>query len=186
VTLADSRTLTAIEHRERPHGYLVLREGRGGRRTPGAERSAGGAWSRRHAGSPSRHIDVEAGWAPVSRRRSESINPDQSMRVAIRPATIDVPAGALFVPMNQAGGGHRGRGAGARLARQLPRGSGSFPMDDGRGSEAPVYRVMTDLPVLRARGLALCWEPRHSKWRIFVDHKAHERHWSGAALPAMT
>ena len=28
VTLADSRTLTAIEHRERPHGYLVLREGK--------------------------------------------------------------------------------------------------------------------------------------------------------------
>src|SRR5260370_646706 len=28
VTLADSRTLTAIEHRERPHGYLVLKEGK--------------------------------------------------------------------------------------------------------------------------------------------------------------
>ena len=27
VTLADSRTLTAIEHRARPRGYLVLREG---------------------------------------------------------------------------------------------------------------------------------------------------------------
>ena len=31
---------------------------------------------------------------------------------------------------------------------------------------------------------SLCWE-RATPWRIFVDHTAYERHWSGA-LPAMS
>src|SRR5882757_10415267 len=147
VTLADSRTLTAIEHRERPHGYLVLREGR--------------AVAERLALNEVRVCVVEAACriaveaydverlGAVSRRRSESINPDQSMRVAIRPATIDVPAGALFVPMNQPAAGI----VAAALEPDSPGsylGVGIVPMEDGE-SEAPVYRVMTDLPF---------WKPR--------------------------
>jgi len=147
VTLADSRTLTAIEHRERPHGYLVLREGR--------------AVAERLALNEVRACVVEAACriaveaydverlGAVSRRRSESINPDQSMRVAIRPATIDVPAGALFVPMNQPAAGI----VAAALEPDSPGsylGVGIVPMDDGE-SEAPVYRVMTDLPFCAPR-----------------------------------
>jgi hypothetical protein len=86
---------------------------------------------------------------PVSRRGRESINPDQSMRVVIRPATIDVPAGALFVPMNQPAAGI----VAAALEPDSPGsylGVGIVPMSDGE-SEAPVYRVMTDLPFCTPR-----------------------------------
>jgi hypothetical protein len=142
VTLADSRRLTAIEHRERPHGYLVLREGK--------------AVAERLSLNEVRTCEVtEAGKVaveaydverldPVSRRGRESINPDQSMRVTIRSSTIDVPAGALFVPMNQPAAGI----VAAALEPDSPGsylGVGIVPMSDGE-SEAPVYRVMTDLP----------------------------------------
>ena len=80
----------------------------------------------------------------VSRRGREAINPDQSMRVSIRPATIDVPAGALFVPMNQPAAGIVGGRPGADSPGSYL-GVGIVPMSDGE-SEAPVYRVMTDLP----------------------------------------
>ena len=78
MTLADSRTLTAIEHRERPHGYLVLRGGK--------------AVAERLALNEVRACVVEAACriaveaydverlGTVSRRRSEAINPDQSMQ----------------------------------------------------------------------------------------------------------
>src|SRR5262249_21768856 len=101
VTLADSRTLTAVERREPPHGYLGLRGGK-----PVAE-----AWALNDV----KACEVaEAGRAAVeaydvqrvaTETRRESINPDQSVRVTVRPATIDVPRGALFVPMNQPAAG---------------------------------------------------------------------------------
>src|SRR5882757_7511548 len=147
VTLADSRTLTAIEHRARPHGYLVLKEGKAV-----AERLALNEVRTCEVTEAGKVVveayDVERLGA-VSRRRSESINPDQSMRVAIRPATIDVPAGALFVPMNQPAAGI----VAAALEPDSPGsylGVGIVPMDDGE-SEAPVYRVMTDLPFCAPR-----------------------------------
>jgi len=88
--------------------------------------------------------------------RRESINPDQSVRVVVRPATIDVPQvrvvvrpatidvpqGALFVPMNQPSAGI----VAAALEPDSPGsylGVGMVPMNDNE-SEAPVYRVMTD------------------------------------------
>ena len=147
VTLADSRSLTAIEHRARPHGYLVLRGGE--------------AVAERLAMNEVRACVVEAACriaveaydverlGTVSRRRSESINPDRSMNVTIRPTTIDVPAGALFVPMDQPAAGI----VAATLEPDSPGsylGVGIIPMDDGE-SEAPVYRVMTDLPFWRPR-----------------------------------
>ena len=147
VTLADSRALTAIEHRERPHGYLVLREGK--------------AVAERLALHQVRVCEVEATCkvaveaydvqrlGTASRGGRDSINPDQLMRVTIRSSTIDVPAGALFVPMSQAA-------AGIVAATMEPDSPGSYlgvgivPMNDGE-SEAPLYRVMTDLPFGRLR-----------------------------------
>jgi hypothetical protein len=85
----------------------------------------------------------------VSRGGREAINPDQSMRVTIRPATIDVPAGALFVPMGQAAAGI----VAAALEPDSPGsylGVGIVPMHDGE-SEAPVYRVMAELPFCTSR-----------------------------------
>ena len=76
-----------------------------------------------------------------SKNRRESINPDQLMRVQIKPMTIDVPAGALFVPMTQ-------RAAGIVAAALEPDSPGSYlgvgviPMAAGE-TEAPVYRVMS-------------------------------------------
>jgi hypothetical protein len=147
VTLADSRTLTAIEHRERPHGYLVLREGK--------------AVAERLSLNEVRTCEVTAAGkvlveaydvqrlGAVSRGGREAINPDQSMRVTIRPATIDVPAGALFVPMGQAAAGI----VAAALEPDSPGsylGVGIVPMHDGE-SEAPVYRVMAELPFCTSR-----------------------------------
>ena len=63
--------------------------------------------------------------------------------------TSVVPAGALFVPMNQPAAGI----VAAALEPDSPGsylGVGIVPMEDGE-SEAPVYRVMTDLPF---------WKPR--------------------------
>ena len=40
-----------------------------------------------------------------SRKRREAINPDQSVRVTIEKKTMDVPAGTLFVPMDQPAAG---------------------------------------------------------------------------------
>jgi zinc carboxypeptidase len=147
VTLADSRTLTAIERRERPRGYLVLREGKAV-----AERLALNE-VRTCEVTVAAKVAVEAydvqRLRPVSRGVREAINPDQSMHVAIRPATIDVPAGALFVPMDQAA-------AGIVAAAMEPDSPGSYlgvgvvPMNDGE-SEAPVYRVMGDLPLCTPR-----------------------------------
>jgi hypothetical protein len=147
VTLADSRSLTAIEHRERPRGYLVLREGKAV-----AERLVLNEVQTCEVMAAAK-VAVEAydvqRLRPVSRGVREAINPDQSMRVAIRPATIDVPAGALFVPMSQAA-------AGIVAAAMEPDSPGSYlgvgvvPMNDGE-SEAPVYRVMGDLPLCTPR-----------------------------------
>src|SRR5260370_39517332 len=95
VTLADSRTLTAIEHRERPHGYLVLREGR--------------AVAERLALNEVRVCVVEAACRIAveaydverlgagSRPRAGCINPAPSRRVPIRPGTIRRPAEARSV-----------------------------------------------------------------------------------------
>src|SRR5260370_2038059 len=99
VTLADSRTLTAIERRERPHGYLVLKEGKAV-----AERLALNEVRTCEATVAGKvavqAYDVER-LDPISRRGRESINPDQSMRVTLRPSTIDVPPDASVMPVEQ-------------------------------------------------------------------------------------
>jgi hypothetical protein len=75
-----------------------------------------------------------------SRKRREAINPDQSVRVTIEKKTMDVPAGTLFVPMDQPAAGIV---AGA-LEPDSPGsyvGVGVIPMAPDE-TEAPVYRVM--------------------------------------------
>jgi hypothetical protein len=146
VTLADSRTLVSIERRERPHGYLVLKGG-----SAAAERlvlNEVGACEVVDSGK----FAVEA--YDVQRmasepRNRESINPDQLVRVTVRPASIDVPQGALFVPMKQPAAGI----VAAALEPDSPGsylGVGVIPMNDNE-SEAPVYRVMTDRPLCTPR-----------------------------------
>src|SRR5262249_3056011 len=88
--LLDSRGTRPAYFRARPAGYLVLR---------GAE-----AVKQRLAlnearvceGTEAASIAVEAYDVArtESKKRRESINPDQMMRVQIKPATIAVPAGA--------------------------------------------------------------------------------------------
>jgi hypothetical protein len=128
ITLADSRRPTNIEQRGRPSGYLVLRGTAGV-----AERLA----LNEVASCATRDVPqlaVEAydmqRVAPGSNAGRESINPDQAVKVAVRPRTIDVPAGALFVPMNQPAAGI----AAAALEPDSPGsyiGVGVVPVNDG-------------------------------------------------------
>jgi hypothetical protein len=138
VTLADSRLLATVEQRERPHGYLVLRGGAAVAdllallqvRTVTLDRPVSLAVQA---------YDVER-LGRVSRRAGEAINPDRSLNVTLRTMTIDVPAGALYVPMNQPACGI----VAAALEPDSPGsylGVGVIAMADDE-VEAPVYRVM--------------------------------------------
>jgi predicted deacylase len=137
VRLVDSRDIRPVDVRARPAGYLVLR---------GAE-----AVKERLALNEARNCEVTAAASVAveaydvarteSKKRRESINPDQLMRVQIRPMTIDVPAGALFVSMMQPAAGI----VAAALEPDSPGsylGVGLIPMGADE-TEAPVYRVMS-------------------------------------------
>jgi zinc carboxypeptidase len=136
VRLIDSRDIRPVDVRPRPAGYLVLRGA-----ADVAERLGLNQVRVREVatGSPQ---DVEAyrvTWTG-SRKRREAINPDQSVRVTIEKKTIDAPAGALFVPMDQSAAGI----AAAALEPDSPGsyvGVGVIPMETNE-TEAPVYRVM--------------------------------------------
>jgi hypothetical protein len=136
VRLIDSRDIRPVDVRPRPAGYLVLRGAK-----DVAERLALNEVKVREVatGSPQ---DVEAfrvTWTG-SRKRREAINPDQSVRVTIEKKTMDVPAGTLFVPMDQAAAGI----AAAALEPDSPGsyvGVGVIPMESNE-AEAPVYRLM--------------------------------------------
>jgi hypothetical protein len=136
VRLIDSRDIRPVDVRRRPAGYLVLRAG-----ADVAERLGLNQVKVREVatGSPQ---DVEAyrvTWTG-SRKRREAINPDQSVRVTIEKKTMDVPAGTLFVPMDQLAAGI----AAAALEPDSPGsyvGVGVIPMESNE-TEAPVYRLM--------------------------------------------
>ncbi len=101
VRLVDSRDIRPVDVRARPAGYLVLR---------GAE-----AVRQRLALNEARACEVTAPASLAveayevakaeSRKSRESINPDQLVRVQITSRTLEVPAGALFVPMAQPAAG---------------------------------------------------------------------------------
>jgi hypothetical protein len=93
VWMIDSRDIRPVDVRARPAGYLVLRGAEAV-----ADRLALNEVTVREVAAPST-LAVEAydvAWTG-SRRRREAINPDQSVRVQLRPMTLSVPAGALFV-----------------------------------------------------------------------------------------
>jgi hypothetical protein len=140
ITLADSRKLIDIEQRSRPRGYLVLR----GTAAVGERLALNGVAS--CTASATAQVAVEAydmqRVAPSTSAARESINPDQSVKVTLRSASVDVPTGALFVPMNQAAAAI----APAALEPDSPGsyvGVGVVPASDGE-TEAPVYRVTSD------------------------------------------
>jgi hypothetical protein len=136
VWMIDSRDIRPVDVRARPAGYLVLRGAEAV-----ADRLALNEVTVREVAAPIT-LAVEAydvAWTG-SRRRREAINPDQSVRVQLRPMTLAVPAGALFVPMTQSAAGIV---AGA-LEPDSPGsyvGVGVIPMAADE-TEAPVYRVM--------------------------------------------
>ena len=122
--LIDSRDIRPLDVRARPVGYLVLRAA-----GVVAERLALNGVSVREVARGI--LDVEA--YGVMRKGG-------AVQVDIRRKTIDVPSGALFVPMAQPAAGI----AAAALEPDSPGsfiGAGLVPMADG-DTEAPVYRVM--------------------------------------------
>lgn len=136
VRLIDSRDIRPVDVRRRPAGYLVLRG-----MADVAERLAlnGVRWEEAVA-SGSVPVEAYAVERRQARRSRDSINPDQSVQVHIRRTAIDVPAGALFVPMTQPTAGI----VAAALEPDSPGsyvGVGIIPMAAGE-IEAPVYRVM--------------------------------------------
>jgi hypothetical protein len=137
VTLADSRKVEPTELRRRPLGYLVLRGAQ-----PVAERLALNEVQACEVAAPAR-LDVESyrvTWVKP-RARHESINPDQSVQVTVSARTVEVPIGALWVPMEQAAAGI----VAAALEPDSPGsylGVGVIPMADDE-TEAPLYRVMS-------------------------------------------
>ena len=136
VRLIDSRDIRPVDVRARPAGYLVLRGG-----AEVAARLALNAVSVREV-AIARALAVDAYDVErrTTRRNRESINPDQSLRVQIQRKTIDVPVGALFVPMAQPAAGI----VAAALEPDSPSsylGVGVIPMA-AEETEAPVYRVM--------------------------------------------
>src|SRR5262249_7750027 len=140
IALADSRNPTNAEQRSWPSGYLVL-HGMAGV----AERLALNNVTRCPTSAPSQlavaAYDIQR-LSPTARAGRESINPDQSVKVTVRPRKIDVPAGALFVPMNQPAAGI----VAAALEPDSPGsyvGVGVVPVNDGE-TEAPVYRVVSE------------------------------------------
>jgi hypothetical protein len=143
VTLADSRKVEPTGLRRRPLGYLVLRGAR-----PVAERLALNEVLACEVAASAR-LEVEAYRVTRVKTRAnrESINPDQSMQVTVSASMVDVPIGALWVPMEQPAAGI----VAAALEPDSPGsylGVGVIPMADDE-TEAPLYRVMA------AQGLSL-------------------------------
>jgi hypothetical protein len=136
VRLIDSRDIRPVDVRARPAGYLVLRAGA----EVAARLGLNQVGVREVAAGGSQAVEAYKVTWTGSRKRRESINPDQSVRVTIEKKTIEVPAGTLFVPMAQPAAGI----AAAALEPDSPGsyvGVGVIPMADGE-TEAPVYRVM--------------------------------------------
>jgi hypothetical protein len=136
VRMIDSRDIRPVDVRPRPAGYLVLRGG-----AEVAARLGLNAVSVREV-ALGRTLAVEAYDVErrATRKSRESINPDQSVRVQIRKKTIEIPAGALFVPMAQPAAGI----VAAALEPDSPGsyvGVGVIPMA-AEETEAPVYRVI--------------------------------------------
>jgi zinc carboxypeptidase len=137
VRLVDSRDIRPVDVRRRPAGYLVLR---GAREVKERLALNEARVCEVAVGASSLAVEAYAVAKTASKKSRESINPDQLMRVEITTRTLDVPAGALFVPMTQPAAGI----VAAALEPDSPGsylGAGVIPMAADE-TEAPVYRVM--------------------------------------------
>jgi hypothetical protein len=146
VRLVDSRDIRPVDVRSRPLGYLVLRGDEGVAQRLGLNAAAQCDVSKATRLAVEAY-DVTRTEHPTTR---EAINPDHWVTVKTRPKTIDVPVGAMFVPMAQPSAGI----VAAALEPDSPGsyvGVGVIPMKADE-TEAPVYRVLP--------GSTLSLEPR--------------------------
>jgi hypothetical protein len=137
VRLVDSRDIRPVDVRRRPAGYLVLR----GAAEVRARLALNEAKVCEVTAAASLAVETYEIAKTESRKSRESINPDQLVRVAVRSRTLDVPVGALFVPMAQPAAGI----VAAALEPDSPGsyvGVGVIPMATDE-TEAPVYRVLS-------------------------------------------
>lgn len=134
--LVDSRDIRPVDVRERPRGYLVTHGG-----DAVAKKLALNAVKSCTIGATAsvavEAYDVARLDRPAGR---DSINPDQPLKVRVRPGTINVPAGSLFVPMAQPAAGI----VASALEPDSPGsyvGAGVIPLTRSE-TEPPVYRVL--------------------------------------------
>ncbi len=153
VDFRDSRQVTVTGRRARPEGYIVLASGQ-----PAVEALKLKGIAVCALGGPA-SLDVEAfvveQKGTVKKADRENINPDQAVKVELRPRRLDVPATAVFVPMRQSG-------ANVIAASFEPDSPGSHvgvglvevAADSG---EAPIYRVPRGArPILASGGDPAC------------------------------
>lgn len=153
VEFRDSRKVTVTSRRARPEGYLVLPAGQAALEALKLKGIVSCA-----LGAPTT-LEVEAFMVeqkgPVKKTDRENINPDQAVKVGLRPRRMDVPADAVFVPMTQAGANV----IAASLEPDSPGshvGVGVVEIAPASG-EAPIYRVPRGTKLgLAAGGDAAC------------------------------
>ena len=135
VRFQDSRAVTPVTSRARPAGYIV----QGSAAAIAVQLSLNGAALCLLAGSASIEAEKFVLKGPIKAVNRETINPEQAVDVRLAPATLELPAGTLYVPMNQS--------AAAIIAAALePDSPGSFvgtgvlPLP-AEAREPPIYRV---------------------------------------------
>jgi Zinc carboxypeptidase len=135
VAFQDSRAVTPTTQRARPAGYVLL-----GEAAAAARRLALNAVAVCALAAPA--TVAAEGFVlkgAIKQVNRESINPDQSVEIALATRTLTVPVGALYVPMNQPEAGI----VAAALEPDSPGsfiGTGILAMPAG-ASETPIYRV---------------------------------------------
>ncbi|HXW24095.1 MAG TPA: M14 family metallopeptidase [Xanthobacteraceae bacterium] len=135
VPFRDSRAVTPTTQRARPAGYVLLGEAGAAARRLALNAVAVCALAV-PAAIEAEGFVLKGAIKAVNR---ESINPDQSVEADLAAKSLALPAGALYVPMNQPAAGI----VAAALEPDSPGsfiGTGILAMPPG-GREAPIYRV---------------------------------------------
>jgi hypothetical protein len=137
VPFQESRAVTPVTQRARPAGYVLLGDAAAAARRLALNAVAVCALTAPATVAAESFILKSA----IKQVNRESINPDQSVEVALAGKTLALPAGTLYVPMNQPPAGI----IAAALEPDSPGsfiGTGIIAMPPGT-SETPVYRVDT-------------------------------------------
>ena len=136
VTLRDSREISVTSARERPVAYAVTAD-----MAAVADRlKLNGVKSCTLGAATEANVEGYFMAAPPKPTNREAINPEQTVKVELKPERRTLPAGTLIIPMQQAA-------AGIITAAMEPDSPGSMvgvgllPVD---GNLAPVFRVKTD------------------------------------------